>query len=183
MPQTRADISRDEKMEEILGAAERRLAEGGYEALSVAGIARELGIAQNAVYWYFPSKDDLFVAALRRLLAGIVARKPSHQDADDVERILWFTDQFEELSTLRAAMTERARSSQVVADFVAELDGLLDQMLSNTLQGHIPDAELPIAVDAFRATVDGTTAKGLRGKGRRNVLEYALRRIAFRGEK
>src|SRR5207249_3829979 len=106
--------SREEKLSEILEAAERRLREGGYEALSVAAIARELGLAQNAIYWYFPSKDHLFVAALEGMLREIAARKPSRQ-VGEIERILWFTDQFQTLSDLRGAMTERARSSPVVA--------------------------------------------------------------------
>src|SRR6266576_3514728 len=116
VPKTRLSRGRDEKMDEILTVAERRLREGGYEALSVAAIARELGLAQNAIYWYFPSKDDLFVAALEEMLREIAARKPS-REVGEVERILWFTDQFEALSGLRGAMNERARSSRVVADF------------------------------------------------------------------
>src|SRR4051795_4275521 len=105
MPRTRRAVSRDEKVEEILAVAERRLREGGYEALSVAAIARELGLAQNAIYWYFPSKDHLFVAALERMLGEIAARKPSRA-VGEVERILWFTDQFEALSHLRPAMND-----------------------------------------------------------------------------
>src|SRR5437588_4670675 len=105
-------------MSEILAVAERRLREDGYQALSVAAIARELGLAQNAIYWYFPSKDDLFVAALQRILSDVRARKPSTA-VGELERILWFTDQFQALSGLRGSMTERARSSRLVADFVA----------------------------------------------------------------
>src|SRR3954451_21859745 len=116
MPRTRAAVSRDEKVDEIGAAAERRLREGGYEALSVAAIARELSLAQNAIYWYFPSKDHLFVAALEQMLREIAARKPS-REVGEVERILWFTDQFQALSDLRGPMNERARSSPVVADF------------------------------------------------------------------
>src|SRR5712691_3075874 len=130
MPRTRSELERDAKVAEIVEAAERRLHEGGYEALSVAAIARELGLAQNAIYWYFPSKDHLFVAALEQMLREITARKPS-REVGEVERILWFTDQFQALSDLRGAMNERARSSQVVADFVEQLDALLSRMLSN----------------------------------------------------
>src|SRR5919108_1649819 len=137
MPRTRQESSRDEKVGEIVELAEKRLREGGYEALSVAAIARELGVAQNAVYWYFPSKDDLFVAVLERMLQGIAARKPSKQ-VGEIERILWFTDQFAALSGLRGAMTERARSAPVVADFVERLDALLSRMLSNVLRDHVP---------------------------------------------
>lgn len=176
MARTRVELERDTKVDEILRAAEGRIREGGYAALSVAGLARELGLAQNAIYWYFSSKDDLFVEVLRRLLRQIVARKPS-RSVDVTERILWFTDQFKELSDLRGAMNERARESPVVADFVDELEGLLSRMLSNALRDHVGPDELPIAVETFRATVEGTFAKGLDTRTRRKVLRYALDRL------
>lgn len=173
MPKTRQRVSREDKLEEILRIAERRLREGGYEALSMAAIARELGVAQNAIYWYFPSKDALFVAALQRLLGDITARKPS-KEAGDIERILWFTDQFQAIAGLRGAINERARRSQVVAEFVENLDALLSRMLSNVLRAHLPEEDLPIAVETFRATVEGTYAKDLDPKARRRVLSFAL---------
>jgi hypothetical protein len=74
-------------------------------------------------------------------------------------------------------MNERARSSEVVADFVQELDGLLSRMLSNTLRGRVPEKELPVAVEAFRATVEGTFVKGLGKRDRRKVLTFALERL------
>jgi AcrR family transcriptional regulator len=176
MPRTRTEIDRDAKVDEILEAAERRLREGGFEALSVAAIARELGLAQNAIYWYFVSKDHLFVATLERMLREIAARKPA-RSVGEVERILWFTDQFQVFSHLRAAMNERARDSQVVAEFVAELDALLSRMLSNALSGHVPERELRVAVETFRATVEGCFIKGLDTRARRKVLRFALERL------
>jgi AcrR family transcriptional regulator len=173
---TRATESHDAKSGEILAAAERRLREGGYEALSVAAIARELGVAQNTIYWYFPSKDELFVATLRGMLEQISARKPSKR-VGKIEQILWFTDQFHLLSGLRGAMRERARSSRVVADFVQQLDALLSRMLASTLAAHIPAEELPVAVEAFRAAVEGTFVKGLDKRARRKVLTFALQRL------
>jgi AcrR family transcriptional regulator len=176
VPKTRAEASREEKMDEILEIAERRLREDGYEALSLAAIARELGVAQNAIYWYFRSKDELFVAALERMLGEIAARKPS-KEVGEVERILWFTDQFQALSGLRPAMSERARSSPVVAEFVERLDALLSRMLSNALSEHVPKDELPIAVETFRATVEGTFVKDLDKRERRKVLAFTLQRL------
>jgi AcrR family transcriptional regulator len=180
MPKTRPTESREEKMSEILVAAEERLREGGYQALSVAAIARDLGLAQNAIYWYFPSKDHLFVATLTRMLEEIGARKPS-REVGAVDRILWFTDQFEVLSALRPAMSDRARSSPVVAEFVEQLDALLSRMLSNVLRDHVADDELPVAVDAFRATVDGTFAKGLDRGARHRILGFTLRLLIGEG--
>jgi AcrR family transcriptional regulator len=163
-------------MGEILATAEGQLRAGGYQALSVAAIARELGLAQNAIYWYFPSKDELFVGTLRRMLAAISAGKPS-RTVGDVERILWFTEQFHALSDLRGAMSERARSSPTVAAFVEELDALLSRMLAGVLADHVPAADLTVAVEAFRATVEGTFVKDIDRAGRRRLLGYALRQI------
>jgi AcrR family transcriptional regulator len=176
MPKTRPAESRDKKMSEILTAAEKRLRSGGYEALSVAALARELGLAQNAIYWYFPSKDELFVATLNRMLEKIAARKPSRQ-VGALERILWFTDQLQVVSSMKGAMNDRARSSPAVADFVERLDALLSRMLSNALRDYVPAADLPVAVEAFRATVDGAFVKGLDKRARRRLLAFTLRRL------
>jgi AcrR family transcriptional regulator len=176
MPKTRVSQSKDEKSAAILEVAQRQLRDGGYSALSVAAIARALGLAQNTIYWYFRSKDDLFVAALAGMLEEIHARKPSKK-AGKINQILWFTDQFEELSGLRAAMTDRAASSPAVAEFVQELDALLSRMLTGALAQDVPADELPVAVETFRATVEGTFVKGLSRRERRRLLTYALRQL------
>jgi AcrR family transcriptional regulator len=174
LPKTRTTLSKEEKVDRIVLAAERRLVAGGFDALSVTAIARELGLAQNAIYWYFPSKDHLFVAALERMLRDIAARKPS-RSRDAVERILWFTDQFAGLSQLRGAMNERASQSELVAQFVDDLDRMLDRMLANALADKVPVKELPLAVASFRATVEGTFVKGLGERERRRLLRFALK--------
>jgi hypothetical protein len=74
-------------------------------------------------------------------------------------------------------MNERARESEVVADFVAELDALLSRMLSNALRDYVPGPELPVAVEMFRATVEGTFVKNLAKPARRKVLTFALKRL------
>jgi AcrR family transcriptional regulator len=176
LPKTRTTLSKEEKVDRIVVAAERRLVAGGFDALSVTAIARELGLAQNAIYWYFPSKDHLFVAALERMLRDIAARKPS-RSRDEVERILWFTDQFAGLSQLRGAMNERASQSELVAQFVDDLDRMLDRMISNALADKVPAKELPLAVASFRATVEGTFVKGLGESERGRLLRFALKQL------
>ena len=52
MPATRHEVDRKDKVIEITAAAERQLLDGGYGSLSLASIARELGLAQNSIYWY-----------------------------------------------------------------------------------------------------------------------------------
>lgn len=176
MPRTRSELNREDKMTEILQLAERQLREGGFEALSMIGIARELGLAQNAIYWYFPSRAELFIAVLRRTLEQIGARKP-RGETDVVKRILWWTDQFAPLYAFRPALQEQARDSKVVAQFAEDLDELLDRMLGNALRNRVPGDELGAAVESFRATVAGTYAQGLSPRRRREVLSFSLRRL------
>jgi AcrR family transcriptional regulator len=177
MAKTRTDLGREAKVGEIVELAEGRLREDGYDGLSVAALARELGLAQNAIYWYFPSKDHLFVAVLRRMLEQLAARKP-RGDVGHRQRILWFTDQLEPLSRLRPALRERAKRTEVAAEFLEELEGLLARMLSNALRAEgVAEEELPLAVEAFRAAVEGTYAKGMARSRRRKVLGYVLDRL------
>src|SRR2546428_12358284 len=116
MPRTRNDADWNLKSGRVLDAAEARLLDGGYEAMSIAAIARDLDLAQNSIYWYFPSKDHLFVAALRRLLPRIVAAKPPARRGLTAQ-VLWFVDRLDELRPIIVAVHERARISQVVAEF------------------------------------------------------------------
>jgi AcrR family transcriptional regulator len=173
MPRTRPELNRQEKVDEILAAAERRLREDGFDALSMSGIARDLGLAQNAIYWYFPSRAELFAAVLGRIKDDIAARKPRHS-TNIIERVLWFTDQFALLYNLRPAMQEQARESAAVAQFVRELDNLLERMLTNLFRERVPQDELPLAIDGFRAAVTGAYAQALSRSRRRKVLAYTL---------
>jgi AcrR family transcriptional regulator len=176
MPRTRTSVDRDAKVAEILDAAEARLREGGYPALSVVGIARELGLAQNALYWYFPTKDHLFVAALERMMRAIVARKPPRQGG--VERqVTWFVDQLAELEPVRAAMHEQARRSAVVADFAEALDATWRRMLTNVLADRVPEADRALAVDTLLATITGALSQRLPAAHRRRVVRFALARL------
>jgi AcrR family transcriptional regulator len=176
MARTRTDVDRDAKVAEILEAAERRLREGGYPALSVAGIARELGVAQNALYWYFPSKDHLFVAALERMLRAIVASKPPRRGGLE-RQVLWFVDRLAEIEHVQAAMHEQARSSAVVAEFAAGLDATWRTMLGNVLRDRVPEAERPLAVAALLATIQGLLARRVARAERERVLRFALERL------
>jgi AcrR family transcriptional regulator len=56
--------------EEILRSAER-VAEGGFDALTMRAVASEMGASPMALYRYFATKDDLVDAMLDRVLGRI----------------------------------------------------------------------------------------------------------------
>jgi AcrR family transcriptional regulator len=176
VPLARTRIDRETKVGEILSIAERRLLDGGYDAMSVAGIARDLGVAQNSIYWYFPSKDHLLVAVMRRILGDLASKKPP-RGRGLLTQVLWATDQMHDLAPLRADLHERAPHSTVAAEFESELDALIRRLLIHGIEPHLPAAEVHVAATAFLATVEGTFRLGLGKTERHRVIRYGLERI------
>lgn len=175
VPRTRSNLDRDTKIDQILAVAEQQLLEGGYGNLSLAAIARTLGIRQGSIYWYFPSKDHLLVAAIERTLVALAAHKPSGEGL--VTEILWAVEQLEQFQSLRVAVHERARSAPVVADFERRFRALLETMLTGALRPHMSAADLDLAADAFLAIVEGVLLQRIEPSRRTRVLTFALERL------
>jgi AcrR family transcriptional regulator len=177
-PATRKATAKEAKQEQILDLAERQLMAGGYGRLSIVGIARELGVAANTIYWYFPSKDNLFVAALQRLSMRLVQAKPPHAEGFSAQAV-WFVDQLAELRPVRIAVHERARSSKVVADYEVGFQRQLRGMLEGGLREQLPAAEVDGAADLFLATVEGLLVTGKSPAERLQILERLLRGLGI----
>lgn len=175
MPRTRPELDREAKEAEILDAAVAMLDAGGYDGLSVAGIARQLGLAQNAVYWYFPTRDHLFVAALERMLRGIVARKPQGRSLET--KILWFVEQLHDIEHVRIALYERARGSDVVADFAAQMAQAWRAMLAGALRDHVEEPERALVADTLLAAIQGALLQPTGRAERERIIRYALARL------
>jgi TetR/AcrR family fatty acid metabolism transcriptional regulator len=68
---TKKDVIQEFRTTEILDAARRVFARGGYNDTTVDQIAEEAGVAKGTVYLYFSSKQEVFRAALRNGLAEL----------------------------------------------------------------------------------------------------------------
>ena len=178
MPRTRPELDRVEKQSAILDLAIGQLETGGYAALSVAGIARDLGLAQNAVYWYFPTKDHLFVAALQQMGHRIFAAK-MRGGADWTARLLAVVDALADLYPLLPAIHERAAMSDVVRVFERDLLNDFRGMLAAGLAGRVAPDEIDLAADTVLATVIGAYATDLSRARRRRLLRALLDRLAM----
>lgn len=66
MPKVVPEYKEDAKRR-IIQAAIEVIAERGYARTTIDDIARKLGVSKGAVYWYFPSKEDLFQEALQSI--------------------------------------------------------------------------------------------------------------------
>lgn len=56
----------DVRKQEILDGAIRVFAQKGYDKATIATIAKELNISQGLCYRYFPSKEDIYNAAIEK---------------------------------------------------------------------------------------------------------------------
>ena len=175
MARTRPDLDRDHKVAAIVEGARRRLLEGGYESLSIIALARELGVAQNAIYWYFPTKDHVFVAAVDRILHDILSRKPRTGEARD--RVLWFAERLHEFQDLRVTMRDRARTSEVVTEYDRDVIALLRVLLVGAIAGDVNAAELDDTVDAVMALCDGVLLRDLTKAHRRQLIRFGYSRL------
>jgi AcrR family transcriptional regulator len=116
VPATRPHLDRDAKRNEILDAAEELLLRDGYESTPMAAIARRAGVANAAVYWYFPSKDDVLAAVLQRRQQRVLSSFPAATAESLDERVIAMLEQLDAVANLTAAVHERARHSSAVAE-------------------------------------------------------------------
>lgn len=64
MPRTKRDVVTEFRRAEILDAAYRVFAERGFEQATTADIAAAAGVAKGTLYLYYPSKQEIYDAAL-----------------------------------------------------------------------------------------------------------------------
>jgi AcrR family transcriptional regulator len=67
-------VDHDQRRKEIVEAAWRLIARGGFEAATMREIAAEAGYANGALKYYFTSKDDLLAAAFQHTFYRINER-------------------------------------------------------------------------------------------------------------
>ncbi|HEY2834957.1 MAG TPA: helix-turn-helix domain-containing protein, partial [Rhizomicrobium sp.] len=61
---TPAKPDRDERREAILKVAHTAFLSDGYAATSMSAIAAKVGGSKATLYYYFPSKEELFLAVI-----------------------------------------------------------------------------------------------------------------------
>jgi AcrR family transcriptional regulator len=82
-----ADPRRPERLEQILEAACRAILERGFPATRIADIAAAARVSTGTVHYYFATKDEVLVAALKWASARLFARIEHPGDAAATERL------------------------------------------------------------------------------------------------
>jgi AcrR family transcriptional regulator len=144
----------EERRALLLERATELFGEHGYDALSMAQIAREANISKALLYHYFPSKSRLFEAALAAGAAELRSRTEIDPTLPPAQQLSATLDAFlgwvEERPGAYAKMLESAGAQEVRATMAQ----VRSQTAGQILAGLGPDGRRP----ATRAAVFGWLA-------------------------
>ena len=105
-----------DRRRQLMEHAAKRFAENGYHPTSVAEIVQGMGVGKGVFYWYFSSKEELFLEILRDAQQDL--RRRQHQvigdEVDPVRRIelgirgtmAWLTENRQLLTLFQFAASE-----------------------------------------------------------------------------
>ena len=119
----------DDRRRQLLDRGAELFATHSFAELSMARIAREVGISKALLYHYFPSKQDFFVATLQQGAQEIARRTEPDPDLPPLEALAGSLDAFlgwiEENELAYRKLMESVGS-------VPEVQALLDEIRSST---------------------------------------------------
>ena len=142
----------DERRRQLLERATELFATHGYDELSMAKIARASGVSKPLLYHYFPTKRELFQAALGQGAEEHLARVRSDPDAPPAQQLTQSLDAYLGwIDEHRGAYEKLMRSAGIpeVRDLIGRVR---EETARRILGGLVPDVEPPAKV---RAAVRG----------------------------
>jgi TetR/AcrR family transcriptional regulator, cholesterol catabolism regulator len=178
VPRNKRDIDRAIKVDELLGAAEALFLHDGYGGTTMAAIANRAGVSVNSVYWYFPSKDHVFVAVLDRHLTKAQAQLAARPDEPLTQQFRWVLKQLDALAPMTGIIHERAGESDVVAEFHDRFHRALQGLVRDGLvrDGH-GKRDANRTAELLMAIFEGPILHRKSRKERDDLLVFAMDRL------
>lgn len=122
MPRNNQAVPKTERQAAVLAQAIELFKENGYRATSMAAVGKAVGLAPAAVHWYYPSKDDLFAAALHRIILDTRTCLEANRRivGDPYKELTTFLDQLAPYRSLHREAYERMEASEPLRAVYAE---------------------------------------------------------------
>ncbi|SFK96749.1 TetR/AcrR family transcriptional regulator [Shimia haliotis] len=127
-------VDHDAYRRSLAERAARLFSEYGYGALGMRKIATHLGVSKSALYHYFPTKEDLFLACTNQVMANF---DPDIVDptASEEENLRCLTDVFQK-------------------DFASEMALTFDYLRGKSQAEIANDEAMQLALKAYRDLVE-----------------------------
>ena len=130
----------------LLDCLERLMAETGYASVSYRAVAAKAKVTSGLVQYYFPTLDDLFVAAIRRRseqnverLAEALRTKP-----DEPLRVLWEYSRDESSSALTTEFLALGNHRKSIKSEIAEATEQVRRLQLDALQAQLGAPEMSL---------------------------------------
>jgi AcrR family transcriptional regulator len=154
-----ARLNVDERRRQIIAAGNALFAEHAYEEISMREIAQRAGISKALLYHYFPSKTELFKAAvqehaedLAELLKPAADQPPLQALTTILDGYLaWIDGNAQTWSKLLQSASSLPEAGDLVADF---RDRTLEQILARVSTQRRPRPALRTAVRGWLGYID-----------------------------
>ena len=178
---TKKDVVTEFRTAEILRAAGRVFAERGFERATIAEIARSAGVAKGTVYLYYPSKQHVYEASLRRSAKELAARTKTAMDqatgagakvrAFIATRLSYFEEHLDFFriynSEVGRAIDPHGPRAKPADDLCREPVWALEQVLRDAMRRKaIRAVRADAAASAILDITRGVVLRRLRGTGR-----------------
>ena len=133
MARNKRETDRQVKQNEIVQVAKTLFLSQGYEATTMAAIARNARVAPNTLYWYYRDKDDLLIGVLDGLLEDGFDRYAKLADKPLNDMVFWLLKELEQAGSLVATVHARLSESAALREWHSQFHALIDQLFAERL--------------------------------------------------
>lgn len=140
-----------ERRAQLIAYATERFAADGYHPTSVADIVDGLGVGKGVFYWYFSSKEELFIEILRTSQKDLRRRQQrAITDVDDPVRrlelgiragVLWMAEHNDLRRLFEFARTEQTFAKAMRAGQAVLVSDAVEHLKAAIVEGRIPDRD------------------------------------------
>ncbi|MFE9328380.1 TetR/AcrR family transcriptional regulator [Nocardia sp. NPDC052278] len=158
MPKNRQEIPKAERQAELVEQARELFVDNGYRGTSVAAVGRAAGIAPAAVHWYFPTKDDLFAAAIASIFSEVRARVEADSTlaSDPRAELVALLVQMEPYRGLHRVAYERMAETATLRTVYEQMQDWLEGRLLAAISRRVGDgADLASIADLAHVLFEG----------------------------
>jgi AcrR family transcriptional regulator len=140
-----------DRRRQLMEFATARFADNGYHPTSVAEIVQGLGVGKGVFYWYFPSKEELFLEILRDAQRQLRHRQQLAigDEPDPVKRIeagirasmAWFSENRRLVNLFQFAASEARFAAAIRRGQDVAVNDVVRHVKDGIVEGRIHDAD------------------------------------------
>ena len=160
MTNRRVGAETSKKRGELLDCVERLMLSKGYAAVTYRAVAAAAHVTPGLVQYYFPTLDDLFIAAVRRRSDQNLQRLTAALEARVGEplRVLWEYSQDEASAALTTEFLALGNHRKSIASVIAEVSEEVRRVQAEAITRSVPPGGVDLAglsADALLFLVTG----------------------------